>query len=106
MCMSFISEEPQPGPRSTSSSPSVIQPNPDEDSDSSDSDDCVNFSTALMRRHKMRKNPTAHIGADNNELYEDPADVAYKNWGHVPTLADPADVMFANTPPPVVVSVF
>ena len=76
----------------------------DMESNDSDSDDDINFSAGMMARHrKKRKNPCAHIGADSNELYEDPADVAHRNWGITSTGTDSADTMFNNIPPPVLV---
>ena len=58
----------------------------------------------MRRRRKRRIDPTAHIGANDSDLYDDPAEVARRNWGLEPSNRDPADVMFADTPAPVVVS--
>lgn len=74
----------------------------------SDSDEDINFSANMIARHRRRqiKDPVKLIGANVNELYEDPADVANRNWGLLPTGSDPADQMFSQTPAPVVVHVF
>lgn len=70
----------------------------------SDSDEDINFSANMIARHRRRqiKDPVKLIGANVNELYEDPADVANRNWGLLPTGSDPADQMFSQTPAPVV----
>lgn len=91
--------------------PSCCSSPPDgADSDEScDDDQRVNFSEGfLTRRHRRRRrrDPTAHIGADESELYEDPADVAERKYGLMTPGEDSAEIMFNNTPPPKIVSCY
>ena len=88
------------------SSSSCSNPPDDADSDEScDDDHRVNFSEGFFsrRQRRRRRDPTAHIGADESELYEDPADVAERNWGLMTPGEDSANIMFNNTPPPKIV---
>ena len=89
--------------------PSCCSSPPDDaDSDEScDDDQTVNFSEGFFtRRHRRRRrrDPTAHIGAKESELYEDPADVAERKYGLMTPGEDSAEIMFNNTPPPKIVS--
>jgi hypothetical protein len=65
----------------------------------------MHFSDRHFARRRRRRSvdPTAHIGANPNELLEDASDVSLRNWGLETPGVDPADSMFAATPPPVVV---
>lgn len=78
----------------------------DEGDDDEDDDVMIGFSGGFLERRRKRKrvNPTAHIGANKDELYEDPAEIAHRNWGIRSNCGDSADSMFSSIPPPVVVS--
>ena len=69
----------------------------------------VHFSEHMLARRRRRRrgvDVTAHIGANPNELLEDGSNVALRNWGLLTPGSDPADTMFADTPPPIIVNIF
>ena len=80
----------------------------DEDNDSNDMQSVHLSEHMLARRRRRRRgvDVTAHIGANPNELLEDGSNVALRNWGLRTAGSDPADTMFADTPPPIIVSIF
>ena len=84
--------------------------NPDSNGDDSNDEDddmqSMHFSDSMLARRRRRRrgvDVTAHIGANPNELLEDGSNVALRNWGLLTPGVDPADSMFANTPPPIIV---
>lgn len=99
--------EPNSEPSSFSSIKDEEDTDNDQDEDDDDDESSIGFSSDFLQRRRRRKkrvDPTAHIGADTDELYQDPADVARRNWGHETGGVDSADTMFSSVPPPVVVS--